>query len=266
VDPDETWPLDGPVKIAAFDLDGCLVETQRGGKFPVDGHDWKLIPSLPIQRTLETLEKDPQVMFVLFTNQGGISNPKTRWSVQDTKTKVEGAMNALGIMRRRKRMYVSTGHPNHMEFSKPWTGMWELLLEEARQLSIEIDRGQSFYVGDAAGRPANPAKKRKKDFADSDRKFALNAQLRFYTPEEYFHNQELESVARLPLEGFDPNGEELGSDLKRTGPLPLQDLLIPSSAAARIRESPQIILLVGFPGAGKVRPYLINYPLTRRNP
>ena len=38
----------------------------------------------------------------------------------------------------------------------------------------------SFYCGDAAGRP--------KDFSDSDRGFAQAAGLRFFTPEELFHD------------------------------------------------------------------------------
>jgi hypothetical protein len=43
---------------------------------------------------------------------------------------------------------------------------------------------ESFYCGDAAGRPAGNG--RKKDFTDTDRKFALNVGLTFYTPEMYF--------------------------------------------------------------------------------
>lgn len=37
------------------------------------------------------------------------------------------------------------------------------------------DKATSFYVGDAAGRP--------NDFASTDRKFALNVELPFHTPE-----------------------------------------------------------------------------------
>lgn len=46
---------------------------------------------------------------------------------------------------------------------------------------------ESFYCGDAAGRPANcEPNKKKKDFSCSDRLFAMNLNLKFYTPEEYF--------------------------------------------------------------------------------
>lgn len=49
---------------------------------------------------------------------------------------------------------------------------------------VKIDLGESMYIGDAAGRPAEG--KKKKDFSFSDRLFALNVGLKFYTPEEHF--------------------------------------------------------------------------------
>ena len=45
---------------------------------------------------------------------------------------------------------------------------------------------ESFYCGDAAGRPKTDT--RPKDFSDSDIKFAANAGLKFMTPEELFLN------------------------------------------------------------------------------
>ena len=45
---------------------------------------------------------------------------------------------------------------------------------------------ESFYCGDAAGRPANWAPGKKKDHSSVDRLMAVNLALKFYTPEEYF--------------------------------------------------------------------------------
>lgn len=49
-----------------------------------------------------------------------------------------------------------------------------------------VDMDLSFYVGDAAGRPANWGPGKKGDFAASDRFFAMNIGLKFFTPDEYF--------------------------------------------------------------------------------
>lgn len=44
----------------------------------------------------------------------------------------------------------------------------------------------SFYCGDAAGRPEKWAPGKKKDHSCVDRLMAINAGLKFFTPEEYF--------------------------------------------------------------------------------
>ena len=54
---------------------------------------------------------------------------------------------------------------------KPCVGLWKLLT--LNNDNIEIDMTKSFYVGDAAGRY--------KDFSDSDLKFALNVNIKFYS-------------------------------------------------------------------------------------
>lgn len=51
------------------------------------------------------------------------------------------------------------------------------MLQEFYQ-DIESQNKIEYYVGDAAGR--------KNDFSDSDKAFAINADLHFYTPEELF--------------------------------------------------------------------------------
>jgi len=64
-------------------------------------------------------------------------------------------------------------------------GMWYELekIFAASTPPVTIDKANSFFVGDAAGRVYS---KSKKDFASTDRKWALNVELPFFTPEEFF--------------------------------------------------------------------------------
>lgn len=73
---------------------------------------------------------------------------------------------------------------------------------------VPVDVAKSFYCGDAAGREANWAPKKKKDFSSSDRLMALNLGLKFYTPEEHFLQQR---AAPFRLPEFNP--ASLQSDL-----------------------------------------------------
>ena len=72
---------------------------------------------------------------------------------------------------------------------------------------IDIDYVNSFYCGDAAGRPKTAT--RPKDFSDGDRKFALNINLPFKTPEMLF----LSRNEKLPEIGFNAKDLEKNSVL-----------------------------------------------------
>eukprot|EP00063_Salmo_salar_P043064 XP_014017899.1 PREDICTED: bifunctional polynucleotide phosphatase/kinase-like [Salmo salar] len=113
-------------------------------------------------------------------------------------------------------------------YRKPAMGMWEHLCEKIRA---------SLYVGDAAGRPVNwaPGKKRN-DFSCSDRLFALNLELQFQTPEEFFLGWK---SAPFSLPPFDPR--------KRDSNARLYD---PPSASITSTKH-EVIIAVGFPVSGK---------------
>jgi bifunctional polynucleotide phosphatase/kinase len=77
-------------------------------------------------------------------------------------------------------------------------GMWAALEQIFAEEGVIIDKSLSFFVGDAAGRiyvGKTPA-----DFAGTDRKWALNVGVDFYTPEEYFLG--LAKHTNFRLEGF----------------------------------------------------------------
>ena len=123
--------------------------------------------------------------------------------------------------------------------------MWDELLEE---LDLDehnaIDVEGSFLVGDAAGRAGGEgAGGRKADHACSDRDFAANARIKFYTPEEYFRNEEPLPFTR----DFEPEKY-------------MSDVFSAATSTSAVHSSPiafekknalDIVIMVGSPGSGK---------------
>lgn len=61
---------------------------------------------------------------------------------------------------------------------------------------MEINKDESFYCGDAAGRLAKWAPGKKKDHSMADKLLAENLGLKFYTPEQFFLGH---SVTNIPM-------------------------------------------------------------------
>jgi len=90
----------------------------------------------------------------------------------------------------------------------------------------------SLFIGDAAGRPAKGPKK-KKDFNDTDLKFAINLGLRFQTPEMCFLGAS--EIVPMSFE-FDPR--DLGKSAS-------------GGSSVAPREAQEMVIMVGPPGSGK---------------
>uniref|UniRef100_A0ABM5GS80 Bifunctional polynucleotide phosphatase/kinase n=1 Tax=Pogona vitticeps TaxID=103695 RepID=A0ABM5GS80_9SAUR len=222
-------------KVAGFDLDGTIITTQSGKVFPTSPDDWRILyPEVP--RKLKQLQSEGYKL-VIFTNQMGIGRGRLRPEV--FKAKVEAVIERLGVP---LQVLVATGSGI---YRKPVLGMWDHLCEKANG-GLSVSLQQSVYVGDAAGRPANWAPgRKKKDFSCSDRLFALNAGLPFYTPEEYFLGWK---KASFELPSFDPRALDPKAQLYDH-----PDALLTSS-------SPELVVAVGFPAAGKstfLKKYLV---------
>jgi len=86
-------------------------------------------------------------------------------------------------------------------YRKPNPEMWEYMVANLNG-DVEPDPKFSFYCGDAAGRVKDWKKGAKKDFSCSDRKFAANVGVPFFTPNELF----LEESADVTFDwdGVDP--------------------------------------------------------------
>ncbi|XP_071657207.1 bifunctional polynucleotide phosphatase/kinase isoform X2 [Patagioenas fasciata] len=213
-------------QIAGFDLDGTLITPKSGKVFPTGPDDWRILyPEIP--KKLKQLHKEGYKL-VVFTNQLGISRGRLR--PQDFKVKVEAVTQRLGVP---LQVLVATG-PGI--YRKPVLGMWDHACQEANG-DVTVSVAKSFYVGDAAGRPRLWAPGRpKKDFSCSDRLFALNAGLRFHTPEEFFLGW---APAPFDLPTFDPRQLD-----------PAAPPIDPPDAPL-LATGPEVVVAVGFPGAGK---------------
>ncbi|KAF6079031.1 polynucleotide kinase 3'-phosphatase [Phyllostomus discolor] len=151
-------------------------------------------------------------------------------SAEEFKAKVEAVVEKLGVP---FQVLVAT-HAGL--YRKPVAGMWDYLQEQANE-NVPISIGDSIFVGDAAGRPANWAPgRKKKDFSCADRLFALNVGLPFATPEEFFLKW---PVASFELPAFDPR------TMSSSGPLWLPE------SSSLLSPDPEVVIAVGFPGAGK---------------
>ncbi|CAG06446.1 unnamed protein product, partial [Tetraodon nigroviridis] len=215
----------GSNKIAGFDIDGCIITTKSGKVFPTAPDDWKILYPEIKTRLASLLQNGYKVVF--FTNQMGIAKGKLRPEV--FKSKAEDILASLQLP---VQVFIATG-PGL--YRKPVTGMWDYLCDKVND-GVTVDPAQSFYVGDAAGRPEKWAPGRKKDFSSSDRLFALNIGLEFHTPEEFFLGWKR---APYNLPSFDPRKVDASARL-----------FDPPSASLTTSQT-EVIVAVGFPASGK---------------
>lgn len=138
-------------KLAVFDFDGTLVRPKEGRRFPKDQNDWEwLRPSVPDKLRQYAKEK---YRLVIVTDQSKL------WKVEMIKDVIKELKLPITVI---------IGMEKTMQKPNP-------LLFKGEFPSFEAE---SFFVGDAAGRPG--------DWADRDIQFAKNAGLTFFTPEEMF--------------------------------------------------------------------------------
>jgi DNA 3'-phosphatase len=157
--------------ILAFDVDGTIITTKSGKKFPVDDEDWKFWhPSVP-DVLREKAREGYSIAFI--SNQGGVGSKKQ--SPQGFQKKIDAIIHKIGI----PIDFICSLEGD--AFRKPCTGMWEFLqfarwdaqIQHSRTLagdySLTIEK---MYIGDAAGRPATGT--HAKDFSDTDLKLSIN--------------------------------------------------------------------------------------------
>lgn len=218
----------GSNKVAGFDIDGTIITTKSGRKFPVDSNDWKVQFSVIPGRLQKLVREGYKIVF--FTNQLGIK--KNKLPVGEFQSKIESLVEILNIP-----VIVMAACESDVN-RKPCIGMWNHFCQYYNG-GIDVHKVDSFYVGDAAGRVENWTPKMKKDFSCSDRKFAANISITFYTPEEFFLNS---NKARFSWGEFQPMG------------IDPQALLEPEGTSITA-ASQEVILFIGPPASGKTTFY-----------
>ncbi|KAJ7759134.1 polynucleotide kinase 3 phosphatase-domain-containing protein [Mycena metata] len=206
------------VKVAAFDLDGTVISLSS------PWHWWNA--SVPAKLRKAASEGYAVVMF---SNQGGLKTPP---QVKEWKKKI--ALIAAAVPDLSFMIFAATAKDS---YRKPMISMWQELERLYAADGVKIDKASSFFVGDAAGRNY-PNSTTSKDFASTDRKFALNVEIPFYTPEEYF-------LGKTPELNFTLKGFHVSS-------LPSLPLYTPSSSPLLLSPPVQeLVLFVGYPCLGK---------------
>jgi len=208
--------------------DHTLIKPMGKRRFSASESDWIfLFPEVPGR--LKTLEEEEGYQLVIFTNQNGLERKKGSEAGLEAerlfRCKIEEFYHRLQCT-----SLILIAATQHNIYRKPRTGMWDHLLGILGKSSVKLDKAECFFVGDAAGRPHAWREGASKDFASTDRKFALNLGITFWTPEEFFLRQ---PPAPYQL-GFDPKAD------------------VPSDGGPLIAaEVPELVVLVGLPASGK---------------
>lgn len=189
--------------IAAFDLDWTLVRTFQN-EFHINPTD---ITPLPNRINILRKLKNEGYTIVIFTNQ-----KSTGKRIPINKARIEHFVNMIPDIP--VIVFMATG-PEDDQYRKPNQGMYDILKRILNPIK------SIFYVGNEAGRPT--------DKNDSDRQFALNGGMKFYTPEEIFP----------PIERFKPDPRGVVDTVE----LPADRVMV---------------MLMGMPGSGKTTYYQQN--------
>jgi len=216
-----------------------LIKTKSGKAFATDSDDWTWWdPCVPAK--LRELV-DTNVKLVVFTNQKGFGGKPTN----DLTDRIDKLQKSVGVP-----LLVLAALGNDV-FQKPCVDAWKHMVKESNG-GLVPSLADCLFVGDAAGRPATKKPPVKKDVSDTDLKFALNLGVRFQTPEEFFSGPAFAKATGRPYSmtfDFDPRVLGLGRANNSGDTMKI----VPSG-------NPELILLVGPPGAGKSSLVSLNFP------
>lgn len=144
-------------KVLGLDMDHTIIRPKSlTCDFTKHEHDWQYLND-NVKKILQNYNNDDYCL-VIFTNQ-------TRKFVFDL---IQNLVKDLDIP---IKVYVSY----NKEYKKPNREMWDDFITGYQ----DIDYENSLFIGDALGR--------NNDFSDSDKQFAINCNLNYKSPEQFFN-------------------------------------------------------------------------------
>lgn len=233
--------LYSPIRLACFDLDGTIIKRPTR-----KSNEWELLDNSIIDEFSDLIYNN--YLIIIFTNQGGMTLNKN-FDIEKWKDNFKKILKKILSKIPYKEYYIAIYVAKDYDiYRKPNIGMWSLMKEDIKNIfninKLKISK-KSFFCGDAAGRITGGefSKSKKKDFTDTDLKFALNINLTFYTPEELL----LENPKKISrkLEGIDPKN--------------VIDKITTKKYIFKPHKK-EMILMIGPPGSGKsyfIKKYII---------
>lgn len=166
---------DRPMRVAAFDFDGCVAKTDVRNRGP---NAWSMMfNNVPdVMRELHAR----RYRNVILTNESierFVDDEVRRQAVVKKTSRLDGFMRKVGVPCLSIISFASD------EYRKPDTKAWELITTRDGHAP---DKAASFYVGDACGR--------EKDHGDSDLMWARNLGITFFNETDFFHSRAYERL------------------------------------------------------------------------
>jgi len=202
-------PALGPAtKVAAFDMDGTLINTKGTAEFPRDENDWKPF-NKKVAAKLKELSAGGYAV-VVFSNQAAIKTALTGKAAQKITARLHHFMSdergCGGEVPYHALLATQKDGKEGSQYRKgEGTQMWQFFVDQLNG-GVAPDMDESFFVGDAAGRDG--------DHGSNDKDFAAALGLRFELPEDFFGA--MEGKKAVPVS---PNAKKLLSgEVEATGP------------------------------------------------
>ena len=209
-------------KVAFFDLDYTLIKPKSGRKFPKDKDDYIFMFENVIEVLNNYINNDYHIFII--SNQSGLLKEKNIEKYEAMKYKLNKVFEDIENI----TIFLACSE-NY--YRKPHSGAFHFY---ESLYNVKINKKASFFCGDALGR--------KNDFSASDYYFALNNNLKVYSPETIFHNNTKKNEYILDIKR-----PFLENALSKENKQNFEDLINNINAI----HGQKIIIMNGSPASGK---------------